>query len=118
MSVIIEKLAPSTGHLTINIQLASIVNVTAFSALQKVTGFVADEISTNMHGVNPTLVVGEQIYWRVPIMLSMPPIGDLGVVGEIDVDVETGQLHITPELLVEIEHRAEYLASTAFSPKE
>lgn len=118
MSVIIEKLAPNTGHLMINIQLASAVNVTAFSARQKVTGFVADEISTNMHGTDPTLVVGEQICWRVPVMLSMPPVGDLGIVGEIDVDVETGQLHITPELLAEIAHRAEYLASTASSPAE
>jgi hypothetical protein len=70
----------------INIQLASAVNVTAFSARQKVTGFVADEISTNMHGANPTLVVGEQICWRVPVMLSMPPIGDLGIIGEIDAE--------------------------------
>jgi hypothetical protein len=56
--------------------LSATVNVTAFSARQKVTGFVVDEISTNMHAGEPRLVVGERICWRVPVILSMPPIGD------------------------------------------
>jgi hypothetical protein len=41
MSVQIESLAPGAGQLTINIQLSATVNVTAFSARQKVTRFVA-----------------------------------------------------------------------------
>lgn len=41
----------------------------------------------------------------------MPPTGDRGEVGTIDVDVETGQLQLTPNLIQEIEHRAEYLAT-------
>jgi hypothetical protein len=73
-----------------------------------VTGFVADEISTNMHAGEPRLVVGERICWRVPVILSMPPSGDRGEVGTIDVDVETGQVMITQALIQEIERRAEY----------
>jgi len=69
----------------------------------------ADEISTNMHGGEPRLVVGEHICWRVPVILSMPPTGDRGEVGAIDVDVETGQLIITHALIEEIQYRAEYL---------
>ena len=49
----------------------------------------------------------------VPIILSMPPTGDRGEVGAIDVDVETGQLQITPELIEAIEHRAEYLVANS-----
>ena len=105
----IESLLPSPGQLQINIQLAATINVTAFSAKQKVTGFVADEISTNMHGAEPTLIVGDKICWRVPVILSLPPIGNRGQVGAIDVDVATGQLQITPKLIVEIERRADYL---------
>ena len=70
-----------------------------------------DEISTNMHGGTPRLVVGERNCWRVPIILSMPPTGDRGEVGAIDVDVETGQLIITHTLIEEIQQRAEYLAT-------
>jgi len=69
------------------------------------------EISTNMHGSTPRLVVGERICWRVPVILSMPPTGDRGEVGAIDVDVETGQLIITHSLVEEIQQRAEYLAT-------
>jgi len=110
LAVKLDGLLPPAGQLTINIQLSTMVNVTAFSARQKVTGFVADQISTNIHGGTPTLMVTKRIYWRVPIILSMPPIGDRGEVGAIDVDVETGQLQITPTLLKEIESRAEHLA--------
>jgi hypothetical protein len=111
MNVKVESLAPNSGQLSINIQLSATVNVTAFSARQKVTGFVADEISTNMHAAEPTLIVGDRICWRVPVILSMPPTGDRGEVGTIDVDVETGQLQLTPNLILEIERRAEYLAT-------
>lgn len=115
MSVQIESLLPSTGQLQINIQLAATINVTAFSAKQKVTGFVADAISTNMHAADPTLIVGDKICWRVPIILSLPPTGDRGQVGAIDVDVATGQLQITSKLITEIERRADYLATSPTS---
>ena len=111
MSVEVHSLTPQAGQLAIDIRLSATVNVTAFSARQKVTGFVADEISTNMHGGEPRLIVGERICWRVPVTLSMPPIGDRGEVGEIDVDIETGQLMVTRALIQEIERRAEYLAA-------
>ena len=111
MSVEMQTLTPRAGQLAINIQLSATVNVTEFSARQKVTGFVADEISTNMHGGQPSLVVGERICWRVPVMLSMPPTGDRGQVGAIDVDIETGQLMITRATIEEIERRAQDLAA-------
>lgn len=111
MGVQVQTLAPRTGQLAIDIRLTASVNVTDFSARQKVTGFVADEISTNMHGGEPELIVGERICWRVPVILSLPPTGDRGKVGAIDVDVETGQLMVTYALVEEIERRAEYLAT-------
>lgn len=111
MSVEVHTLTPRAGQLAIDVHLSATVNVTAFSAQQKVTGFVADEVSTNMHGGEPRLVVSERIYWRVPVIFSMPPTGDRGEVGTIDVDVETGQLMTTRALIEEIEHRAEYLAA-------
>jgi len=111
MSVEVHTLTPRAGQLAIDIRLSATVNVTEFSARQKVTNFVADEISTNMHGGEPRLVVGERICWRVPVILSMPPTGDRGEVGAIDVDAETGQLIITHTLIEEIQQRAEYLAT-------
>jgi hypothetical protein len=116
MNVEVHTLTPQSGQLAIDVHLTATVNVTAFSARQKVTGFVADEISTNMHAGEPKLVVSERIVWRVPIILSMPPTGDRGEVGMIDVDVETGQLNINQSLIMEIERRAEYLVEHSTSP--
>jgi hypothetical protein len=62
-----------------------------------------------MHAGEPILVVGERICWRVPIILSQTSKGDVGETGSIDVDVETGQLYITPKQITEIEARAEDL---------
>ena len=113
MGVQIQAPTPRSGQLEIDIRLSATVNVTAFSATQKVTGFVADEISTNMHGSAPQLVVGEHMVWRVPVVLSMPPTGDRGEVGAIDVDVETGQLMVTRELIHTVFSR---VMATAWPP--
>lgn len=112
----LEQLPLKQAQLSVNIQLSASVNVTAFSARQKVTGFVVDEISTQMHGGTPVLVMAKRIYWRVPVILSLPPTGDRGPVGDIDVDVETGQLIITPALVEDIIRRAEYLTADSSLP--
>jgi len=111
MPVRIESLKlPKASELNIDIRLSSVVNVTAFAARQKVTGYVADEISTHTHGGEPVLSVGQHIRWRVPVILSLPPYGDLGEVGHIEVDMGTGQLMVTSALLEEIRYRAQELA--------
>lgn len=81
---------PTSGQVAIDIHVSATVNVSVFSAKQKVTCLVASQISTHLHGGEPKLVVGERIVWRVPVIFSMVPYGDRGSVGEIDVDVETG----------------------------
>jgi hypothetical protein len=35
---------------------------------------------------------GEQNVWRVPIVLSLAPLGDLGEVGKVEVDAQTGTI--------------------------
>jgi hypothetical protein len=58
----------------------------------------------------PTLVVGEQVVWRVPAVFSAPGAGRVGVVGLIEVDVTTGEMNVTSELKAAIENQAEALA--------
>jgi len=114
MSVQLEEMTlPAKGDLQIDIRLSATVNVTAFTARQKVTGYVADELSTSTHGGQPSLHVGERLAWRVPVILSLPPRGDLGEVGHIDVDLDTGELLITQAALLEMNHRAKTLAISA-----
>jgi hypothetical protein len=116
MQVEIDKLPSGQGRLSVHIEVVADMNISAFVARQKVTGFVVDEISTQLQGRQPTLVVGERICWRVPVWLSLPPTGDLGEVGVIEVDVETGQLAITEALLQEMTLRATELANRTSHP--
>jgi hypothetical protein len=106
MSVTLETI-PQVGHLEVDIKVRAEVNVSAFAARQKVNAFVLSEISYLMHADVPTLVFAERIYWRVPILLSLPTQGVVGSVGYLDVDIETGQIQCSPTELSEIEARAE-----------
>jgi hypothetical protein len=114
MTSLIETL-PQTGRLEVEIKVTADINVSAYAAKQKVNGFVLSDISYMMHAGNPTLVLGQRIYWRVPIILSLTSRGDVGEVGAIDVDVETGQMRVTPQLIAEINVHAEGLALSAAS---
>lgn len=109
MMAIVETL-PQMGRMEVDIKVTADVNISAYAARQKVNGFVLSEISFMMHAGQPTLVLGERIRWRVPIILSLTSRGDVGEVGAIDVDVETGQMQVAPQLIAEINARAEGLA--------
>lgn len=101
---------PRVGQLEVMINVRANLNVSAYVARQKVSVFVLEEISYLMHAAEPALILDERIYWRVPVIFSLPSVGDVGEVGMIDVDVETGQMRVTPQLIEEIENRAETLA--------
>jgi hypothetical protein len=118
MKVELDKLPSNQGRLSVHVNVEADMNVSALVARRKVTGFVVDEISTQMHGGEPTLVISDRIRWRVPVWLSFPSTGDLGEVGSVEVDVETGQLNITEALIQEIILRATELAKRTSYPTE
>ena len=109
---------PQTGRLEIDIKVTADVNVSAYAARQKVNSFVLSEISYMMHAGDPNLVIGESICWRVPVILSLTSRGDIGEVGAIDVNTETGQLYTNPQLVSEVSARPEGLASRFASETE
>lgn len=117
MTATVESL-PKTGRLELDIKVTADVNFSAVAARQKVNSFALSEISYMMHAGTPALAVGERICWRVPIILSLASRGDVGEVGAIDVDVETGQMLVSPQLLAEINSRAQALAAHSPSATE
>jgi hypothetical protein len=114
MVSLIESL-PKMGRLEVDIKVAADIHISAYAARQKVNDFVLSDISYMLHAGNSMLVIGERICWRVPVILSLTSRGDVEEVGAIDVDVETGQMHVTPKLIAEINARAESLALSAAS---
>ncbi len=111
METIVEQL-PQAGHLQVTIQASADLNYSAKAARRIVGRFVADEIGYLLRSNEPTLVVSDRLYWRVPIVLALPDRGIVGTAGALDVDVETGQLFVTSEQIAEITYQAENLATS------
>jgi len=116
MTVALESLSrPRSGKLDVDVRLSCEVNYTAVSAKRRVSGYVASNVSVLMGGEDPTLVLADRIVWRVPVVLTMPGHGVLGRVGEIDVDVETGEILVTEDILTGIKDHAKRLAASTTS---
>lgn len=110
MEAVIEAI-PQTGDIRLTIEISAKQNFSAKSAQRIVGRFVADEISYLLRAGEPDLVMSRRLYWRVPVQLAFPDRGIVGVVGTLDVDVETGQIVVTPDDIAEITRHAERLAT-------
>ncbi|MCL4868555.1 MAG: hypothetical protein KJ063_06295 [Anaerolineae bacterium] len=110
MNTLLDRgLVSGRGRVEIQINVSAEVQITAAVARRRVSRLVIGEIGNLLYGGEPTLVVGEPLRWRVPI-LAYPDSGPVGEVGAIDVDAETGELFITPEKIEQINEYANYLA--------
>jgi hypothetical protein len=111
MNVQLDVLAlPRSGRVEVKIDLTADIHVTAATARRRVSRLVISEIGNLLYGGEPSLVVGERICWRVPVLLAYPDTGPVGQAGALDVDVETGEVLVTPEQIEAITNYARYLA--------
>jgi hypothetical protein len=101
---------PRSGRVEVNINVSADVHVTATMARRRLSRLVISEIGNLLYGGEPSLVISERICWRVPVLLAYPGTGPVGQVGALDIDVETGEILVTPEQLTEIADYAHYLA--------
>jgi hypothetical protein len=101
---------PAGATVDIRIEITAPVNVSAFTARQKVTRFVVTEISTQLLAEEPELSVGHRLCWSVPVMLSSPTRGIVGKVGVIAVDATTGELLTDPDTVRRMSEDARLLA--------
>ena len=102
--------------LDITIRVTQPLNVTSFSARQRVTQYVVQELSTQLGGDTPELTVGERVYWSVPVVFTLPGRGVLGRVGTLRVDAGTGELLTDPQTEQEMLQHAERLAQRPALP--
>lgn len=102
---------PEKGPVEVKIDRAFEIKVTAEEARRQVRWWLRDEVSMLIDADPPTLVVGEQVVWRVPAVFSRPGAGRVGIVGAVEVNVTTGEMNATLENKAAIERQAEELAS-------
>ena len=111
MTIIIEPYTiPEKGKVDLDVKRSFEIKISAEEARREVRWWLRDEVSMLIDAEPPTLVVGEQVVWRVPAVFSAPGSGRVGVVGLVEIDVTTGEMNVTPELKAAIEHQAEALA--------
>lgn len=97
MRVILEDVAvPETGQFDLSVKATAEMRISTVRARQLVGIFTGDQLSTQIHGLTPQELVlwADRVYWRVPVIFSMGLQGQIGQIGTIDVDAETGALTI------------------------
>lgn len=102
---------PQTNQVQIDIHLSAQVNISAVMARRKVNAFLATHVGNLLLASEPALTLTRRILWRVPVDLTSPQQGRVGRVGEIDVDVETGELFVDNQRIQVIVDNAQRLAT-------
>lgn len=95
MTVVLENLPiPERGMLELNVKQSIEIKVSAEEARRKVNRWLLEYVSYMMHADPPTLVLnGGQAVWRVPAIYTASPVGVVGTVGLIEVDVDSGAMN-------------------------
>jgi len=113
------KFTPTTTPIHLSFHLVATLNVAAEEARRRVNRQVVAELGTGLIARGPELVIAdEQILWRVPIVLSLPDLGDLGQVGAVDVDARSGDVLLSPAAQERIIQHARHLYTGATLPAE
>lgn len=107
---------PTESTLDLTIRVTQPLNITSFSARQRVTQYVMHELSTQLGGDAPELTVSERVYWSVPVVFTLPGKGVLGRVGTLRIDAGTRELLTDPQIEQEMLHHAAQLAQRASLP--
>lgn len=114
MTVELTRVVPQLRQAQVNIavHITAMFNVTAFSARQKVNRLLVTDVGTGLGSGEPALIIeSDRLLWRTPVLLSLPNVGCLGQVGQIDVDAQTGEVLTDAEHLEAIGDHAERLAT-------
>jgi hypothetical protein len=104
MSIILDNFAvPRQGQVELHVNISINIKITAEEAQRQVNRWLMDEVSYLLGAERPTLSIGTHPVWRVPAWLGLPSLGRVGIVGQIEVDVETGEMQGLGERRAEIE---------------
>lgn len=114
MTILLDDiLTPERGRFELTINRTIHIQISAEEARRQVNQWLLDEVSYMIGAEEPMLVLlKEQTLWRVPAMLTAPHVGQVGEVGAIHVDVESGEMDNTPERITELQQTAEVLGKT------
>lgn len=82
------------SQVRVRLEITSPINITAYVARQRANRFLLTEIGDQLGALQPELVVGDTLYWRVAVQYAPSRLGPLGVVGHLLVDAQTGEVSV------------------------
>lgn len=106
---------PRSGQVHMDIRVSADINVGAAMARRRVNAFLATHVGNLLLADEPVMVLTDRIVWRVPVDLTVPSTGRMGRVGEVDVDIESGELLINDGQLEGMLYRANDLTARTTS---
>jgi hypothetical protein len=84
--------------------------IDAAEACEIANGYLIDNVGDLLMVGAPAL--SEEGYWTMPILASNAVRGEIGQVGTISVDADSGEVRLSKEDLAEVEASARLLAGT------
>lgn len=90
---------------------AQINFVSEVKAQRSVTSWAVTNVGNLLKGCKPTLVEGEQIFWRVPVMMFIE--NKEVKLASVDVDAQNGSLKVSQALIEEIWSKARAIKSAS-----
>lgn len=102
---------PERGQVNVQLYRQFEIRVTAEEAQRQVNRWLLHGVSYLLRAQTPTLVIGAQVVWRVPVSLGLPDLGQVAVVDMVDVAVETGVMDDSDGRRAAIFRQAEELTS-------
>ncbi len=95
--------------LTFDLIIRVTVNIAPKTAQRQVTAWLVSEVGNMLMGGQPQLVISNrQTVWQVPIILTSSTKGQVGQVGSVAVDTESGQLllnqHLGEQILTNVKN--------------
>lgn len=93
------------------------ITISPTLARRKANGFLAGHVTMMVSAGQPTLILSEQPIWRVPAILNLPQLGEVGTLGAIDIDAQTGKIILpSPKQISRMQELAHAIAAHFASP--
>jgi len=83
---------PAQAEVRYQMEITFRVNITPFVARQNVNVYLLTQVGNMCSAGEPTLFLGEQPYWKVPVYCAFPDLNQREKIGELAVDVHNGAI--------------------------
>lgn len=89
------------SRVLVRLEITSPINITAFVARRQANRFLLTQIGDQLGALEPEIVIGNAVQWRVAVQYAPSRLGSLGVVGHLLVDAQTGEVSVADDRTIE-----------------